>query len=256
MTNFSEDAIQEIRAICQQTSEKTVVRLRLATKPDEKGEDRSRLYGGAVIALAAILAGAAALLFGQSLLIVAGLQLLVAAVCAAGLGYWHFRRQLTDDQQESLQAEAVQHFRGLSERDEDRRLNVLLYLCEEQKRLFFVVGEHVASVVPAKLWTTISEGFEKQAKGGDLEQALVSTMKTVALLLEVSLPALPIEQDAETQAVVQSLKTVCDPVFAEQRQQEEESYPDQIESLTREKPSPYADLGEMELSPQENRAVV
>ncbi len=248
MTNFSDDAIHEIRSLCQQTAEKTVVRLRLATKPQVLTKDRTRLFGGLLIAAVAVLTGVGMLWLGIALWAVGLAQLGVALLSFAGIGVWHFRRQVSGDQQERLQAEAVQHFRGLSDRDEDRRLNVLVYLCEEQKRLFFVVGEHVASIVPAKLWTTISEGFEKQAKNGDLEQAVVSTLKTVSLLMEVSLPALPIEQDASTEAVVQSLKTVCDPVFAEERQ-EQQAYPEQIGSITSKVTSPYADLGaEEELS--------
>ncbi|MDA9008326.1 hypothetical protein N9K16_00035 [Alphaproteobacteria bacterium] len=248
MTNFSDDAIHEIRSLCQQTTEKTVVRLRLATKPKVLSKDHTRLFSGLLIAGLTVLIGAGMLWLGIAIWATALAQLAAALLCFVGLGGWHFRRQVSGDQQERLQAEAVQHFRGLSDRDEDRRLNVLVYLCEEQKRLFFVVGEHVASIVPAKLWTTISEGFERQAKDGDLEQAVVLTLKTVSLLMEVSLPALPIEQDASTEAVVQSLKTVCDPVFAEERQ-EQRAYPAQIGSITSEVTSPYADLGaEEELS--------
>jgi uncharacterized membrane protein len=261
MTQFSNDAIQEIRSICQQTAEKTVVRLRLMTKPTDHVKDRSKRYSFMALALITLLTGTIAILAGLPIWIVALAQIGTAILTFTGLTFWHYQREIGGDQQESLQSEAVQQFRGLSDRDEDRRLNVLLYLCENQKRLFFIVGEHVASIVPGKLWGTISEGFEKQAKSGDMDQAVVSTLKTVALLLEVSLPSLPIEQDASTQAVVQSLKTVCDPVFAEERQEhydrvESHSMPDQIGSLTREVPSPYADLPDVEEHPFPRRAAI
>ena len=255
MTKFTEDAIKEIGAICDQVAEKSVVRLQLLTRPSEDTKDRISLLAVPFIAIVTILVGLGALAIGFSLLMTLATQALIAVTALTTFGFLHHRKQDKHGLHEALHGEAVQHFRQLSDRDEDRRLNVLLYLCEKENRLFFVVGEHIATAVPSNLWHTISEGFEKQAKASNLEQAVVSTMKTVALLLEVSLPSLPIDADSPTAAVVQSLRTVCDPVFAQERR-EESQYPDQIDQLAGEVAAPYRDLGGREESELGNRAAI
>jgi uncharacterized membrane protein len=218
MTRFTSDAEQSIHNICNDIEQKTVANLVLKTRPLMKINTLSSQTAVLIIAVVSIIVGGLVFWAGSPIATVLLTQATATAVTFAGLLFYNYRKTAIKLQTENLQDEAVACFRQLAATDEDRKMNVLLFLCENHRRLHFIVGDSIADVVPSSLWSTIADGFEKQAGKGDLEQAVVSTMKTIALLLEVSAPKLPLDKDAPVGAVAQTVSAVCGSIFSQNRQ--------------------------------------